>query len=109
MQGFRVPAALHEGLRQPIQQLRVRGQFALRAKILFGGDEAAPKMRAPKSVYRDARGERIAAVHHPSGQTETVGRKVLGKREYFFRSARSHRLAGRVVSTALKHERGPPR
>ena len=53
-QSFRIPAALLEFNRQPIEQLRMRRQFALSAEIFRGLHQPGTEEHLPEAVDRHA-------------------------------------------------------
>ena len=61
-QGLDVPGALHKFTRQPIQELRMRGQIPLRAEVLSGSYQPRAEYHLPESIHGDSRGERIRRI-----------------------------------------------
>ena len=58
--------------REPVEQLRMRRRFALRAEVLGGADEPACRRAAARSGSRDARGQRVLGREQPLREPETV-------------------------------------
>src|SRR3954466_11171176 len=78
MNGLEAPLLRHEFGGQPIEQLRVGGQGPLRAKIIFGFDNAASEIFLPDSIDHDARGERIFGSSDPMREVQPIGPGLAG-------------------------------
>ncbi len=65
-----VPAAIDQLDGQPIQQLGVRRQGALRAQVVAGPHQALAEEQLPQPVDQHAGHQRIVARDHPAGQVE---------------------------------------
>src|SRR5262245_39989138 len=64
---------------EPVQQIRVRGRGAERAKILFSLDDTDAEKPRPHAVGPHARRERVVAAEEPLREAETVERRPVRK------------------------------
>ena len=68
------PAPFHEFGGEPIQQLGMRGHFALESEIFHGPNQTATEEGFPLTVHHDASGQGILRRNQPFGEAEPVGR-----------------------------------
>ena len=97
-----VPAALAEIDGQPVEQLRVRGRFALAAEIVGGLDQAHAENLLPHAVDGHARGERVVFGEEPAGEAEAIARQRGGHRRQHRGGAGFHAVALLVVGAAIE-------
>ena len=64
------PVVAVEFGRDPVEQLRVGGQFARRAEVVGGADQARSEHPVPQPVGQDACCERVVAMSDPAAQLE---------------------------------------
>ena len=64
---------------QEIEQRRVGGQRALRAKVFLGFHQAESKQAGPDAVCHHARSHRIVRTGQPSRHAQAAGRRILGQ------------------------------
>ena len=85
----------------------MRGQVALQAEVLAGGDETGAEDLGPESVDHDAGGERMARIGKPASEAQTVLGQGFVPREDTGRHAGFARLAQvrLVVLAARQHVR----
>ena len=77
--GLHVPAALHEGHGEPVQQLGVTRPLALVPEVVRGGDDAGPEEVLPGAVDPDPRGERVVARDDPAREAQAVAWGICGE------------------------------
>ena len=104
-----VPARVDEGGRQPVEQLRVAREIALRPEVVGGLDQAGPEVHLPETVDRDPGRERVRWIDEPAGERQAVLLLAFGKWRKHGRDVRSHELAGIVIRPADEPERIAPR
>ena len=92
---FERPAAADELGGEPVEQLGMRGEGALRAEIFLGFDEAAAEIVHPDAVHLDARRERVFGMDEPAGEVE-AGARVLVR----FGGVRADNLGGTASRTS---------
>src|SRR5262249_40144298 len=93
---------------KPIQQRRVRGQFALDPEIFFGGNDPSSKVPTPHSVYHHTSGEGIAAIDHPLGQPESVPWQLFWERKNAIWRAWLDGFSWSIVRTSLQYKGRTP-
>ena len=71
------PSIFHEPLREPVEQLGVRGLLAERAEVARIHREAVAEVELPHAVHDDARGERILRLGEPACERAAAARAVL--------------------------------
>ena len=79
-QRLRVPAALDETQRQPVQHLGIKRLLPLAAEVLGSLHKAAPEDALPNAVHRDAREQRMVRRGEPLREAETIARRASGPR-----------------------------
>ena len=98
-----IPAALNELDRQPVEQLGMAGEAALRAEIIQRLDDPLPEHQLPQAVDHDPGGQGMIRCDQPAGQVEAVGPTT---RDMECRKKRRHRgldhLAGIVQPVAAR-------
>src|SRR5439155_1364384 len=62
VQRFQCPTSIHELAREPLEQFRMRRQFAANAEIVHRADESLCKMMLPNAVYDNSRNEGTCSV-----------------------------------------------
>ena len=72
MQCFQTPFVFNELCCEVIQKLRVRGERALGAEIIFRLYQAGTEIVLPQTIHRHARRQRVLGIHEPAGQVETT-------------------------------------
>ena len=98
-----------EVARQPVQQFRMRGLAAARAKVARRPDDATTEVPVPDAVHEDARRERMIVVDQPPGQLEPTARalgnrgQVGAGRQRSWRTARDLRTGRDGVVTPHMH------
>ena len=85
----------------------MRRALALGAEVLHGLHEPGAEVQLPVAVHRHAGGERVRGVDEPAGESEPVGRGVVGHGRERRRNARAHFVEGLVVVAAVEHVREP--
>ena len=96
--GFHVPVVVVKLGCQPVEELWVGGQFALRAKVLGRPHKANPKESLPQAVGDHPGGKGVFLVDQPTGKPQAIRWTVcgqLGKRRW------SARLDGSPRSVVL--------
>ena len=77
VQRFQFPTALHEFVRQPFQQFRMRGRVAAHAEIVDRANQTLTEMMLPDAIHhhsRDQRARAVLGIGHPFRQ----GAPLLG-------------------------------
>ena len=72
-QMLHIPARLHELRRQPVQQFRLHGTFALHPEILRGFHQTDAEEHLPETVHGDPGGQGMIPRNQPLRQIEPVG------------------------------------
>src|SRR4030095_5709557 len=96
-----VPAEL-DG--EPVEQLRMAWQRALRAEISLALDEAASEKLRPKSIHRHACSQWVFRVHDPFAQREAIDASLRCRMKLLQRCGCDF-LTGRQVVALGKDER----
>ena len=100
-----VPLFAHQLGGQPVEQLGVRRQLALRAEFLARPHDAGAEDGFPKAVRGHARRERIGVVHQPAREREAVLRRSGGEGRKRRGHALLHLLGQREIIAAKLHPR----
>ena len=100
-----VPAVLDELYRQPVEQLRMTGRFALGAKILGRLHDPGTEKLLPVTIDRHARSQRVLRIHQPAGQPQAVERQVGVHRRQHAGRPSAELLSPLIVFTTLQMER----
>ena len=77
---FHRPTAVHEPLREMIEQAGVSGQTTGAAEIIGIAGQAFAEMPGPHAVDHDSGGEGIFFIDDPAGEGETTFAHGVGKR-----------------------------
>src|SRR5438132_827459 len=93
MQMLEAPAAFHQLDGQPVEQLRMRRRFALRAQVFTGADDPGTEISLPDPVDNRSSRRRRLTVDHPAGERQAVYRLVGRQRVKERGRGGSHRLA----------------
>ena len=72
MQTLHGPPILNECQSQPIEQIRIRRQFALITKILLCAYQPLPKKRCPLPIYRHPSRQWMLTGYQPSTQLKPI-------------------------------------
>ena len=102
LQGLDVPARVDELGGQPVEQLGVAGELALRAEVLGRLHQAGPEVHLPEPVHGDAGGQGVAGVDEPPRERQPVGLDALGQRRQHCGHAGEHLFGGAVVGAAVQ-------
>ena len=96
VQLFQRPAGIvHEPIREPVEQFRLRGNGAHEAEIVGGGHEALTEVLLPDAVHNHARGEWILRAGDPLREAEAALRGLFTRwklRLLFDENGRHRRL-----------------
>ena len=104
MERLDVPARLHELDGEPVEQLRVRRDRALRAEVLARLDDAAPEVLLPETVDEDAAVSGWRRSNNQcQGRVGSAANVVPG--QHGVEAFREHALAGVAVHAAVQDER----
>ena len=101
--GFHVPAALLKLDRQPIEQLRMRRRFTLRAEILRCLHQPGTEEHLPEAIDSHARRERVFGADKPARESKPVVRPGFRHRRQHRGNAALDSLAWSVIGAALQH------
>jgi len=92
VQRLEAPALRHEAAREPVEQLRVRGQAAELAEVVGGGREAAAEVGLPPEVADLARGEAEAKEREVAETRATLEKEKANAPALFGKDAHARRV-----------------
>src|SRR5437879_13166617 len=72
---------MDERARQPVEQLGMGRQGALRTEVLGSRYEATTEEELPEMIDRHARGEWVPRVGEPARQPQAIARRMLRERQ----------------------------
>src|SRR4051812_39162850 len=93
------PVVRHEIEGQPIEQLRMRGQCALRTEVFACQYDPATEKLFPMSIHSHSSGQRVLSINEPTSKPESIAGQIVGKRRESFGRIGSHNIA-RVEKTS---------